>query len=149
LRGIEYEKEGLSVAAAKDFTAALSDNPDGDTYNDFCWAVAEARVNLEAALAACEKAIAFAPMDATYLDSKGFALLQLGRFDDAIAAYDAALKLKPQLAPSLYGRGLAKQRRCNCDAGDADIKAGRLGDPAVVQLFAQGGLTALTPAADK
>ncbi len=141
LRGIEYAKDGQQAASRKDFTAALSDDPDGDSYNNFCWMLATARVNLEEAMAACEKAIALAPKDPQYLDSKGFALLQLGRFDEAVAAYDGALATKPKLPPSLYGRGLAKKRRCQCDAGDADLKAGRLGDPAVVRNFAQAGLT--------
>jgi tetratricopeptide (TPR) repeat protein len=140
LRGIEYAKDAQTAASAKDFAAALSDNPDGDSYNNFCWTVALARVNLEGALAACEKAVAIAPKDPAYLDSKGFALLQLGRFDEAILAYDGSLAAKPDLSASLYGRGLAKKRRCNCDAGEADMKAGRSEDPNVVHTFAEAGL---------
>lgn len=141
LRGVEYAKDAQAAASAKDFAASLSDDPDGDSYNNFCWVTAAARVNLEGALAACEKAVALAPKDPSYLDSKGFVLLQLGRFNEAIAAYDAALATKPKLAPSLYGRGLAKQRRCKCEAGDADIKAARLDDPTVVRTFALAGLS--------
>lgn len=98
-------------------------------------------MHLDDALAACEKAVAIVPKAPHFLDSKGFALLQLGRFDEAIVAYDSALAIQPLLAPSLYGRGLAKKRRCKCDAGDADLKAGRLDDPKVVQLYAEAGLT--------
>ncbi len=39
------------------------------------------------------------------LDNRGFTYLKLGQFDNAIADYDAALNVNPQLASSRYGRG--------------------------------------------
>jgi tetratricopeptide (TPR) repeat protein len=139
-RGIEYTRDGNSALASKDLSAALANKPSADSYNNFCWELAEARVQLTLALAACEKALGMDAKAAEFLDSKGFVLLQLGRFGDAIAAYDAALALKPRLAASLYGRGVAKKRICHCDAGNADLKAGRLDDPTVVRTFARAGL---------
>jgi tetratricopeptide (TPR) repeat protein len=47
----------------------------------------------------------------------------LGQFESAIADFNAALRLNPQLASSLYGRGLARQRSGNAAAGQADIVA--------------------------
>jgi tetratricopeptide (TPR) repeat protein len=141
LRGIEYLRLGDAAAARKDLDAALADDPDGDTYNNFCWSLAVARVELDAALRACDKALAVAPKDSAYLDSRGFVLLQLGRFDEAVAAYDAALALAPRRAVSLYARGLGKKRRCGCADGDADLEAGmRGGDPAMMRMFALAGL---------
>jgi hypothetical protein len=46
-------------------------------------------------------------------------------FDEAIADYDAALKLNPKMAASLYGRGLAKQKNGDQAGGDADIAAAK------------------------
>jgi tetratricopeptide (TPR) repeat protein len=141
LRGIEYAKDEQPAASRRDFAAALSDYPDGDSYNEFCRELASTRVNLEEALAACEKAIAVAPKDPEYLDSKGLVLLQLSRFDEAFAAYDAALAAEPKREGSRYGRGLAKKRACKCAAGDADIKAARLSDSGIVRTFAQARLS--------
>jgi tetratricopeptide (TPR) repeat protein len=141
LRAIEYQKLGDAAAARKDLTAALSDGADGDSYNNYCWHLAAARLELESALAACEKAVSFAPKDASYLDSRGFVLLQLGRLDEAMASYDQALALKPKLPASLYGRGLAKKRRCQCAEGDEDIRAGALGDPSIRRTFSLAGLS--------
>jgi tetratricopeptide (TPR) repeat protein len=139
-RGIEYSLDGNTALASKDLSAALANKPGADTYNNFCYVLAGARVQLALALAACEKALAIDPKEPAFLDSKGFVLLQLGRLDEAIASFDAALATRPKMAASLYGRGVAKKRRCNCDAGDADLKAGRLEDPMIVHTFAKAGL---------
>jgi tetratricopeptide (TPR) repeat protein len=139
LRGIEYFKLGDSTAGRKDLAAALESGADGDSYNNYCWYLAAARVELESALAACDKALSFAPKDAAFLDSRGFALLQLGRFDEAIAAYDAALALAPELPASLYGRGLSRKKKCGCADGDADIQAGARLDPSVRRTFSKSG----------
>lgn len=140
LRGLELYKLGDKLTAHQELNAALADGADGDSYNHFCWYVGVARVELESALAACDKAISFAPKDAAYLDSRGLVLLQLGRLDEAVASYDAALAQKPSLPASLYGRGIAKKRRCQCTDGDADLRAGARGDPAVKRMFAEAGL---------
>jgi len=139
-RGIEYTLDGNTALASKDLSAALANKPGPETYNNFCYVLAGARVQLALALAACEKALASDPKEPAFLDSKGFVLLQLGRLDEAIAFFDAALATRPHQAASLYGRGVAKKRRCKCDAGDADIKAGRLDDPTIVHAFAKAGL---------
>jgi tetratricopeptide (TPR) repeat protein len=141
LRGIQYAKAGQQEASRKDFAAVLGNDPDGSLYNNFCWSLATAKVSLDTALAACEKAVALAPKSPQFLDSLGFALLQLKRFDESVAAYDSALLVRPKESASLYGRGLAKKLRCNCDAGDADMKAGRLREPGIVRIFAMAGLT--------
>jgi len=65
------------------------------------------------------------------LDSRGFVYLKLGQFDNAIADYNAVLKLKPKLAISLYNRGLAKQKKGDSAGGDADIAAAKAIDPKI------------------
>lgn len=139
LRGIEYQRLGDALGARREFNAALTD-ADGDSYNQYCWYLAAARLDLASALAACDKALALAPKDETYLDSRGFVLLQLARYDESIASYDAALALKPKLPASLYGRGMAKNRRCQCADGADDLRAGAQGDPSVKRMFARAGL---------
>src|SRR5437762_1034465 len=48
--------------------------------------------------------------DANTLDSRAFVHLKMGDLADAIAYYDAALRLDPKIASSLCGRGLSKLR---------------------------------------
>ena len=47
--------------------------------------------------------------------------MKLGRLDEAIADFDAALKIEPKLASSLYGRGLAKLKKGDRTGADADM----------------------------
>jgi tetratricopeptide (TPR) repeat protein len=140
VRGIEHHRAGQRAEALRDFAAALADDPDADSYNNHCWHLAIARIELDAALAACDKALAVAPGDPAYLDSRGVALLQLGRFDEAVASFDAALAKKPKAANSLYGRGVGKNRRCQCAEGKADLDAAVVLEPFVGRRYAKWGL---------
>jgi tetratricopeptide (TPR) repeat protein len=64
-------------------------------------------------------------------------ILKLSQLDDAIADYEAALKLNPKFAAALYGRGLAKQMKGS--DGDADIAAARAIRPDIAERFAGYG----------
>ena len=66
--------------------------------------------------------------------------MKLGRFDEAIADYDSALKLAPQLASSLYGRGAAKLKKGDTDGGNADIAAAKAIQADVADDFAGYGV---------
>ena len=66
--------------------------------------------------------------------------LRLNRLDDALADYDAALKLNAKKAYSLYGRGIAKLRRGDAAGGQADIAAGIAISPDIGQVFARWGV---------
>jgi hypothetical protein len=50
--------------------------------------------------------------------------------DKAVIDLDAALHLTPQLAGSLYGRGLGKLKKGDAAGGDADIAAAKAIDAA-------------------
>jgi tetratricopeptide (TPR) repeat protein len=50
-------------------------------------------------------------------------LLRLGRFDEAIKQYDAAIRAQPKDPWSLYGRGLAKLKKGEVPEGQADLQA--------------------------
>jgi hypothetical protein len=47
----------------------------------------------------------------------------MGDWDKTIANYDEGLKLRPRMAWSLYGRGLARRHKGLVGEGDADIAA--------------------------
>src|SRR5690242_9168432 len=59
------------------------------------------------ALEHIERAIALRPTAAAYHASRGHALSDLGQLDAAIAAYQQALRLKPNLIDAHNGLGLA------------------------------------------
>jgi tetratricopeptide (TPR) repeat protein len=66
--------------------------------------------------------------------------LKSGNFDKAAADYDAALKLDPKLAASLYGRGIAKQKKGDIAGGEADLVAAKAIDPKIAETFAGYGV---------
>lgn len=140
-RGVQYVKVGKPALAEADFRAALGEPPDAEALNNLCWEMATTQVMLNRALAECERALVMKPGTAHILDSKGMALLQLGRYDDAIKTYDAVLAADASMPTSLFGRGFAKQRLCNCPAGNEDMDAARDLQPNVGFFFENYGLT--------
>jgi tetratricopeptide (TPR) repeat protein len=105
-----------------------------------CWTRAVAGKQLEAALADCDQALKKERNSVTMSD-RGLVLLRLGRFDESIAQFSAALKAEPRLAPALYGRGLAELKKGNKAAGDADIAAAASIAPALAQQYRRYGLS--------
>lgn len=123
LRGIAHEKAGRTALAQADFAKALAQAKQPGQLNNLCWELATADVSLASALDDCNAAIAKAPMMVEALDSRGFVLMRLGRYPQAIASYDSALKRDPLLADSLYGRGICELRTGRGRRGRADIRA--------------------------
>lgn len=93
--------------------------------NNRCYERALAKINLEGALADCELSLKLQPGASHVIDSKGFVLYQLGRYQEAIDTYDQALKISPKQAASLFVRGLAKQKLGDTAGGASDIAAAK------------------------
>jgi tetratricopeptide (TPR) repeat protein len=74
------------------------------------------------------------------LDTRGFARLRLGDYDKSIDDYDAALKIKPQLASALYGRGIAKIKKKNVADGEADIASAEKISPKIADRLKAMGI---------
>ncbi|WP_326523488.1 tetratricopeptide repeat protein [Sphingomonas sp.] len=140
-RGIVRSKLGDISGSERDFAAARAIARDPSDFNTLCWAKATAGVALESALADCERALAGAASAASFLDSKAFVLLRLGRTDEAIALYDAALKAAPTLAASLYGRAVAWSRKGDAAKAAADLALALKQSPDVVERFTEYGVT--------
>lgn len=79
---------------------------------------------LEQALSDCNAALKAKPTAARY-DSRGLVNLRMGNLDKAIDDYDEALRADPKSAWSLLGRGIARVRRGEHEAGRADIAAAK------------------------
>lgn len=142
LRGIAYTGSGGAALAQSDYDAARSlvDNANG--LNNLCWLLASHNSALDIALALCDASLAKSAHYAAALDSRGMVLLRMGRYRDAIDAYNAALVQRPSYTTSLYGRGLAKHKLGKHDSGNADLKAARAIDDEVDQEFGKMGLKA-------
>ncbi|TWB41153.1 DUF3857 domain-containing protein [Nitrospirillum pindoramense] len=143
MRGIAYSRQQKADLAAKDFAAARALVTNPWSLNNMCWTKALANVDLEGALADCDAALAQKqaeePTSAT-LDSRGFVLLRLGRYDDSIASYDGALKLRPNSSMSLFGRGIAHLRKGETEAGADDIAQAKAQYADVATEFAKYGI---------
>ena len=123
--------------AARDFATvrdAYSD--EAPTLNNLCWSAAKAGALLDQALRDCDAALALSPGSASFMDSRGRVLLQLGDPAAALASYDAALAKAPDLAASLYGRGLARIALGRVEEGEADKAAAIARLPSVIDSFA-------------
>ena len=81
---------------------------------------------LRDALVDCNEALQLKPDYIDALDSRGFVELRMGRYH----AVDRRLRRgaenrSPSKITSLYGRGMAKRRKGDYAAGNADIAAAR------------------------
>ncbi|HEX9138802.1 MAG TPA: tetratricopeptide repeat protein, partial [Steroidobacteraceae bacterium] len=146
---------GLRIAArymnAADFSTAigqydqwLAAHPKDDRVPDAlhgrCWSRAMTGKELELALVDCDMAVHRSMPNSDLFNSRAFVRLQLGKYDQAIADYKASLDLQPKGASSLYGLGLAEQKKGLQTAGDRDIQAAIAIDPAAAAEFRRVGL---------
>jgi len=141
-RGSAYFRAGKQTEADKDFAAASAAAAgNAAALNTLCWSKATNNVALASALADCDAALKIQPDGANILDSRGFVLLRMGRYQEAADSYDRAHALRPRVPESLYGRGLAKRHLGKSADADADLAAAKAIDPAVQEEFAGYGIT--------
>lgn len=114
--------------------------------SDRCRSEAEANVDVDRAVDDCNTALRLMrksgldQMSATTISNRGLAYLRLGRLDDAIGDFDAALKQNPRIARSLFGRALAELRKGETAPGHADLISAERLDPKIAGFFASIGL---------
>ena len=106
---------------------------------DRCWMRALSN-ELQQALKDCNESISIKGDVANTLDSRAMVYLKLGRLDEAIADYDAALKLSPRFSTSLYGRGVAKEKKGDTAGAEADKAAAKAIRSNIEKEFADYGV---------
>ena len=140
-RGILQARLGHAALADKDFADAHAHAKTAAALNNLCWEKAIAGVALTSALADCDAALVLSPDASSILDSRGFALLRLGRLDESIATYDRALAGSPISAPSLFGRAVAEARKGDRAKAALDAEAATKANPDVRAEFATYGVS--------
>lgn len=80
------------------------------------------------------------PQAASNIANRGIVQLRLNHVDQAVADFDEALKIDTKSANALYGRGLAKRRKGDRAAGDADISAAKAIETSIAERFAHYGI---------
>jgi tetratricopeptide (TPR) repeat protein len=140
-RGVAHLRLGQAARAEADFAFVRAEaEKDAETLNSMCWEKAAAGLGLDSALVDCDRALALEPDNSAFLDSRAFVLLRLGRLDEALAAYDRALKGNPRAA-SLYGRALAWARKGEMARARADASAAERLSAGIADTFAGYGLS--------
>jgi tetratricopeptide (TPR) repeat protein len=95
-RGITHERQKQWPEAEADFRKALALEPDQpQVLNYLGYGLVELKIKLDEALSMIERAVAARPEDGYIVDSLGWALYRLGRYEEAVAHMERAVELMP------------------------------------------------------
>jgi tetratricopeptide (TPR) repeat protein len=141
--GLAYGRAGLFEPALQQLNLWITAHPRSEdlplALNARCWTRAAWGKELEAALADCDAALRKNKVSEV-MGNRGLVLLRMGRLDDAIVQYTAAIGQQPKLAPALYGRGLAELKKGDKAKGEADIAAANAIAPGLAAQYKRFGL---------
>lgn len=143
--GVVYDELGQYDKAIRAYDNVLRLVPtDAAALNNRCWARV---LSFDAAWALpdCEESLRLGPNDPDALDTRGFAYLLLGRLDDAIASFTAAIAARARQPTAFYGRALARMAVDHGATAAADLAAARRIDPDIDTKFRRWGLPASNP----
>lgn len=111
-----------------------------ENLNQQCWVRAVAGKELDAALDACNRSLERKPREADTMDSRGLVYFKLGRFQEALADYDAALHRDSDRNETRFARGVTKLRLGGAKGGNEDIDDAKDRDASVAQALAGYGV---------
>jgi tetratricopeptide (TPR) repeat protein len=134
-------KAGRAEEGAVLLDEALAARPgDANLLNELCWLKGTRAFALESALKECTRAIELTDEPAQVLDSRAMVFFRLGRFEEARADLDAALKISPSVPGSLYLRGIIRLRGNDREGGQADLALARLQQGRIDAEYAKFGI---------
>jgi tetratricopeptide (TPR) repeat protein/predicted aspartyl protease len=145
----DYQRADLLVLAIAQLDLWILSHADdarmADALYGRCWLRALQGQDLAKALTDCNTAFRLSTksgnLAAQILNSRGLVRLRLRDYDKSIADYDASLKLYPNGAWSLYGRGVAKMRKNKAVEGETDIADAKKLWPKIDEEFTRRGIT--------
>ena len=145
-----YQALDMQEPAIPQWTAWIAAHPNdillGRVYNDRCWARTILNTELKAALDDCDQAVERQAADSVPYNTRGWLHLRQGDLREALADFDHALALKPDLVWAVYGRGIARRKLGDEAAGQADLEAARKLRPTVDADNARWGFSAVQQA---
>ena len=140
-RGDAYEVKGQHARAIADYDETIRLDPkDGFALSVRCRVRAIWGQKLEQALKDCSEAISLDDDNQYSYEQRGLVHLRLGKYREAIADYGEALKQYAGRPESLYGRGIARLRNGDANAGKEDIAAATVIDAGIAKTFADWGV---------
>jgi len=126
-RGIAYEQTDRWSEAEEDFLKALEFKPDQPqvlNYLGYSWI--DQGLHLDRALKMIEKAVDLRPRDGYIVDSLGWGLYRLGKFDEAVKKMERAVMLRPSdpvindhLGDALWKVGRTREARFQWERASA------------------------------
>lgn len=141
--GVAYGRAGLFEPAIAELNLWIAAHPKSEdmpqALSARCWTRAVWGKELEAALADCDTALRRNKVSEV-MANRGLVLLRMGRLDEAVVQYNAAIGQQPKLAPALYGRGLAELKKGDKAKGEADIAAANALAPGLAAQYRRFGL---------
>ncbi len=135
-RAFAYFNQGDVNRTLDDINQAIRLQPDDSFALDLRCAVRNINGDLEGALADCNKAIR---LGLEVHQTCGFVFLKLGKYSEARADFDVAIKLSVS-SESFYGRGLARRKGGDLIGGDADIETAKRRWGGVGEFLAKRGI---------
>ena len=138
LRKGEYDRAIADASAAirldpKNDVSAVAFNIRGDAYRY--------KRDYDRTIADYSQAILLVPYTVAFLRNRANTLFLAGKYDMAIADYEALMRLSPRAAAdALYGRGMAKLKKGDVVDGNADIAAAKQMNINIAQEFAKFGI---------
>jgi tetratricopeptide (TPR) repeat protein/predicted aspartyl protease len=143
----DYERADLLPLAIAQFDLWIDSHPEDSrivlALNGRCKARGVLGQDLPAALKDCNTAVSRSgkQVGAGVVVNRALVRYRLGDYDKATADYDAALKLQPNSAWALYGRGLVKLKKNQRGEGDKDMAEAVKIAPSVVDGYKRMGLS--------
>lgn len=132
---------GDKEAALATLDAAIASHPGKpDLLNNRCWLKGTRNIALDTALKDCTKSIELSDDPDAALDSRAMVYFRLNRMDDALADLDAALAGDPDLASSMYLRGVVRKRTGDAKGSATDLLAARMLSPQIDANFGKYGI---------
>jgi tetratricopeptide (TPR) repeat protein/transglutaminase-like putative cysteine protease len=121
---------------------ALQQRPgDPDLLNAKCYYRATWNFQLDGIAQTCTDALEHANWAPYVLDSRAMGYFRLGRYEDAVKDLDAALSANPDQTPSLYLRGIVRERMGD-KGGAQDVRDALARDPSLKLFYSRFGIKA-------
>ena len=143
-----YQKADLLDTAIAELDLWIAHHPDDSKMTSAlrgrCWLRGLQDRELGKALSDCNAALRRidkrSPLSAEIFSARGLVRLRAGDYQRAIADFDETVKLEPQNAWALYGRGIAKRRLKMLAAGEEDASRAASLAPAIAEDFSRRGI---------